>query len=231
MESPRKTILVVDDEKDIVEMIRYNLRKEGYDVLVAHDGRSALEHTQEQPDLILLDVMMPGMDGLSVVRQLKRQPATESIPIIFLTAKGTETDEVVGLELGADDYIVKPVSMGKLLARIRALFRRQEQAAEPQQTAETITIDDLEIDVPKHRVRVCGSEVSFVRKEFDLLVFLAHRRGRVVTRDDILTGVWGPNVYVVERTVDVHIRKIREKLGACAGYIETIKGVGYRFRE
>ncbi len=226
-----KTILVVDDEKDIVEMLSYNLRKEGYKVLVAHNGREALERAKEKPDLILLDVMMPEMDGLEVIRELKRGTKAGSIPILFLTARSSETDEIVGLELGADDYIVKPISIGKLIARVRTALRRHEQATRPAAgDQEFIRIDDLEINVPNYTIRLAGKEVPFVRKEFEMLVFLARNRGRVVTRESMLNGVWGENVVVVDRTVDVHIRKIREKLGRYADIIETVKGVGYRFK-
>jgi len=225
-----KTILVVDDEKDIVEMLTYNLRKEGYDVLTAHNGREALECAKQQPDLILLDVMMPELDGLRVLQELKRDAQTASVPVLFLTAKGTESDEIVGLELGAEDYIVKPISIGKLIARVRTAFRRQEQSTTQTSQPEIIRIDNLEINVPNYTIRLNGKEIPFVRKEFEILIYLARNRGRVVTRESILNGVWGDNVIVVDRTVDVHIRKIREKLGAYADLIETVKGVGYRFK-
>lgn len=227
-----KTILVVDDEKDIVEMLSYNLRKEGYDVLTSTNGREALVQAKtKHPNLILLDVMMPEIDGLQVMKELKRDKNTEFIPVLFLTAKGSETDEIVGLELGAEDYIVKPISIGKLLARVRATFRRYEQSTTTITTAaENILIGEVEINIPNYSVKIVGKEVVFVRKEFEILVYLAQNRGRVVSRESILNNVWGTKVYVVDRTVDVHIRKIREKLGAHAEMIETIKGVGYRLK-
>jgi two-component system alkaline phosphatase synthesis response regulator PhoP len=227
-----KTILVVDDEKDIVEMLSYNLRKEGYDVVTATNGREALTQAKNRhPHLVLLDVMMPEIDGLQVMKELKRDKSTESIPVLFLTAKGSETDEIVGLELGAEDYIVKPISIGKLLARVRAAFRRYEHSTTPKtNVVENISIGEVEINIPNYSVKVAGKEVVFVRKEFEILVYLAQNRGRVVSRESMLNNVWGAKVFVVDRTVDVHIRKIREKLGAHAEMIETIKGVGYRLK-
>lgn len=227
-----KKILVVDDEKDIVDLLKYNLQKEGYKVLTAGNGKEAIERTQQQPDLILLDIMMPVMDGLQTLKALKQNKETESIPIIFLTAKGTETDEIVGLEIGAEDYIVKPVSIGKILARVRNAFRRQQQTGTTKkQTADVITIGDMRINVPNYSVTIAKKEIAFPRKEFETLVYLAKNRGRVITRQSLLDAIWGQNVFVVDRTVDVHIRKIRGKLGKHAEYIETVKGVGYRFRE
>ena len=225
-----KTILVVDDEKDIVEMLSYNLKKEGYHVVTAANGREALTQAKQQhADLILLDVMMPELDGLQVMKELKRDKTTEFIPVLFLTAKGSETDEIVGLELGAEDYIVKPISMGKLLARVRTVFRRNEQSASTKlPSAENIVVAEIEINVPNFSVKIAGKEVVFVRKEFEILTYLAQHKGRVISRENLLNNVWGSKVYVVDRTVDVHIRKIREKLGKYADVIETVKGVGYR---
>ncbi len=226
-----KTILVVDDEKDIVDLLKYNLEKEGYAVLTASNGRKALEQAGKKPDLILLDIMMPEMSGYEVVKELKRDKKTESIPVVFLTAKGSETDEIVGLEIGADDYITKPISVGKILARVRTMFRREQRESKVTTgTREIIKIDDLEINVPNYSARLAQREIAFPRKEFETLVYLVNNRGRVITRESLLNAVWGENVYVVDRTIDVHIRKIREKLGKYADYIETVKGVGYRFK-
>ncbi len=226
-----KTILVVDDEKDIVDMLKYNLEKEGYSVLTAHNGKKALQLSHKNPDLILLDVMMPELNGIEVVKQLKKEKATESIPVIFLTAKGSESDEIVGLELGAEDYIVKPLAIGKILARIRAVFRRKEQGEiESTKASDFIRIGDLEINVLNYSVKIAEKEIAFPRREFETLVYLAKHRGVVLSRAKILDAVWGQNVYVVDRTIDVHVRKIREKLGRYAEYIETVKGVGYRFK-
>ncbi len=226
----RKTILVVDDEKDIIDMLKYNLEKEGYAVLTARNGADALKQAKTFPHLVLLDVMMPEMDGWEVCKELKRDPRTAAIPIIFLTAKGTEFDEVLGLELGADDYVVKPIALRLLLARVRAVLRRREQRANGAPDDEHIAIDELEIDVPSYTVTVHRKHVVLTRREFETLLYLARNRGRVITREALLSNVWGDDVRVVDRTVDVHISKIREKLGAYGGYIETVKGVGYRMR-
>lgn len=225
-----KTILVVDDEKDIIDLLKYNLQKEGYTVQTAQNGKRALEQAQKRPDLIVLDVMMPEMDGWEVCRELKRRDLTSSIPIIFLTAKGTEVDEVVGLELGADDYIVKPISIRKLVARIKTVLRRHEPVeAKTGRPPDLIRVEQLEINVQNYKVKLGKEDISFPKKEFATLVYLVRHRGSVVTREALLNAVWGEDVVVVERTVDVHIRKIREKLGKYGDYIETIKGVGYRF--
>ncbi|HTK82900.1 MAG TPA: response regulator transcription factor [Bacteroidota bacterium] len=223
-----KTILIVDDEKDIVDLLKYNIQKEGYGVLTARNGKQALELAQQQPHLILLDVMMPELDGWQVVKKLKGSPKTGDIPIVFLTAKGSDVDEVLGLELGADDYIVKPVSIPKLLARIRTIFRKQELKTAGETS---LSIGSIEILPTQHIVRIDSKEVFFPKKEFEVLAHLAKYAGQVVKRESLLNAVWGSDVLVVDRTIDVHIRKIREKLGRHAGYIETIKGVGYRFRE
>lgn len=227
-----KKILVVDDEKDIVEMVKYNLEREGYTVLTARNGKRAIEQAQEKkPDLILLDIMMPEMDGWEVCKQLMKDENTSTTPVIFLTAKDSEVDEVVGLELGADDYIVKPISIRKLIARIKTALRRKESLETPGETVhEVIKIEGLEINVPNYTVKINSEDIILPKKEFETLVFLASHRGRVVSREVLLNSVWGENVVVVDRTVDVHIRKIREKLGAYGDYIETVKGVGYRFK-
>jgi two-component system, OmpR family, alkaline phosphatase synthesis response regulator PhoP len=227
-----KKILIVDDEKDIVEMLKYNIEKEGYTVLTALNGNRALEQAREnKPDLILLDVMMPEMDGWEVCKQLMRDEKTERIPVIFLTAKGSEVDEVVGLELGADDYIIKPISIRKLIARIKTAFRRKEaMTLSTEKLPDVLRIEDMEINIPNYTVKIGGDEIFLPKKEFETLVYLANHRGRVISREALLNAVWGENVVVVDRTVDVHIRKIREKLGDYGDYIETVKGVGYRFK-
>ncbi len=227
-----KKILVVDDEKDIVEMLKYNLEKEGYSVITALNGTRALEQAREnKPNLILLDIMMPEMDGWEVCRQLMRDEKTSTIPIIILTAKGSEVDEVVGLELGADDYIVKPISIRKLIARVKTALRRKEILETPGESPpDVMQIGNLEINIPNYTVKIGTEELILPKKEFETLVFLANHRGRVISREVLLNAVWGENVVVVDRTVDVHIRKIREKLGEYGDYIETVKGVGYRFK-
>jgi two-component system alkaline phosphatase synthesis response regulator PhoP len=226
-----KVILIVDDEVDILEMLKYNLEKEGYSVLTAKNGKTALDEVRKNPDLIVLDVMMPEMDGWEVCKRLKRDQRSADIPVLFLTAKGSEVDEVVGLELGAEDYIVKPISVRKLLARIKAILRRRDTArSQAGERPSIIRIDKLEINVPNYTVSVGTKEISLARKEFETLVYLVEHRGRVISRETLLNVVWGENVHVVDRTVDVHISKIREKLGVHGDVIETVKGVGYRVK-
>jgi two-component system alkaline phosphatase synthesis response regulator PhoP len=225
-----KHILVVDDERDIVDLIRYNLTKEGYAVSAAHNGREALEKADAKTDLVILDLMMPVLDGFETCKRLKSVPATSSIPVIFLTARSSEVDEVVGLELGADDYIQKPISPRKLVARVKAVLRRREQHGEDASEVPTIRIGRLEIDRRSYTVRHGKKEVFFPRKEFEILALLAAHPGKVYSREMLLNAIWGSDVVVIDRTVDVHIRKIREKLGDDAEAIETIKGVGYRYR-
>jgi Response regulators consisting of a CheY-like receiver domain and a winged-helix DNA-binding domain len=227
----KKTILVVDDEKDIVDLLSYNLTKEGFSVITARNGRDALDRARQKPDLIILDVMMPEMNGLQVIQELKKEKSTASIPVILLTAKGSETDEIVGLEVGADDYIVKPVKIGKIVARVHAALRRKEQSAkEVMPQVDLIKIKELEINVSSYTAHLGKQKLVLPRKEFETLVYLIRNKGRVLSRESILNSVWGENVHVVDRTIDVHIRKIREKLGIYAEYIETVPGVGYRFK-
>jgi two-component system, OmpR family, alkaline phosphatase synthesis response regulator PhoP len=227
-----KSILIVDDEPDIIRMLKYNLEKEGFAVLMANDGLKALDVAAANlPDLIVLDVMMPKLDGWEVVRRLKRDEKTAHIPVIFLTAKASEMDEVVGLELGADDYIVKPISPRKLIARINSRLRLASTLAAAPEQDQVVKIHGIVINVPNYSVKIGNEEVFFPRKEFDVLVYLVRNRGRVMSRDMILDAVWGHDVHVVDRTIDVHIRGIREKLGKRGDVIETVKGVGYRFRE
>jgi two-component system alkaline phosphatase synthesis response regulator PhoP len=225
-----KTILVVDDEKDIVDLLKYNLKKEGYNVLTAGNGKQALDQSKHQPDLIILDVMMPEVNGLEVLKRLKADQNTSSIPVIFLTAKGTELDEVIGLELGADDYIVKPISIPKLIARIKNAFRRHTAGEAKTEVHKPIRIGVIEIHPTHHTVRVAGLEIFFPKKEFEVLLYLVEHAEQVVTREILLSNIWGSDVLVVDRTIDVHIRKIREKLGKFDSYIETLKGIGYRMR-
>ncbi len=225
-----KQILIVDDEQDILDLIKYNLEAEGYTTLLARDGVQALTVAHSAlPDLIILDVMLPGKDGWQVMRELRQSPETQHIPVIFLTARSSEIDEVVGIELGADDYIIKPISIRKLLARVKMALRRTLPAAAGQQ--EVLHFGEVQINTLNYSVRVEGREVPFTKKEFEVLVFLAERPGRVITRETLLNEIWGDNVVVIDRTIDVHIRKIREKLGEKNMHlIETIKGVGYRMK-
>lgn len=225
--SHKETILVVDDEQDLLDLIEYNLEKEGYEVLKAENGSEGLNKAREHiPNLVLLDIMMPQMDGIEVLEIMKKDPKLKGIPVIFLTARGDEKTEVEGLDKGGDDYITKPISTTKLLSRIKAVLRRFKDSVRP---TNRIEVHDLVIDKDRYIVSQGDDDFQLPRKEFELLFFLASRKGRVMDRQTLLNEVWGDNVYVVDRTVDVHVRKIREKLGD--EYIETVKGVGYRFKE
>ncbi|MDO8488515.1 MAG: response regulator [Candidatus Omnitrophota bacterium] len=225
----KEKILIVEDEKDIVKMLRYNLEKEGFKVIDARDGEDALDSAVRQhPDLILLDLMLPGMDGLEVCKALKKEVKTGSIPIIMLTAKSQESDKVVGLELGADDYITKPFSPRELIARIKAVLRR---ATEKEKLPETFQIGDLKIDFAKISVSVKDKLVELTAKEFELLKTLLKAKGRVLSRDYLLDTIWGFDhaMEIQTRTVDVHIRTLRKKLRTAFKYIVTVKNYGYRF--
>ncbi len=222
-------ILLVDDEPDIVEFLKYNLVQEGFEVITAFDGLKALDLMIEKPELIILDIMMPKLDGYEVCKKIRAMPEFEKTPIIFLTAKSGEVNEILGLELGANDYIQKPISPKKLIARVKSNLRGTE-SAENKKTPSVIKIGPLTIDREKYVVYLGHSEKIFPRKEFEVLYYLANNPGRVFSRESLLRDVWGTDVYVVDRTVDVHIRKIREKLGKYCELIETVKGVGYRFK-
>ena len=226
----RTKILLVDDEKDIVEFLQYNLEKEGFDVIVAYDGEEALKKVNEMPDLIVLDIMLPKINGFDVCKRIRSNERFEGIPIIILTAKNTEIDEILGLELGANDYIVKPISPQKLIVRIKANLKKIEKS-NIQFKPNQIVIGPVVIDREKYSIFIDKEEISLTRKEFDLIYYLANQQGKVINREVLLKEVWGEDIYVVERTVDVHVRKIREKLGDYANIIETVKGVGYRFKE
>lgn len=223
-------ILLVDDEPDIVEFLRYNLERENYDVIVGYDGLQALRKLSENPDLIILDIMMPHLDGFEVYKKIRKKAEFKDVPVIFLTAKSGEESEIEGLELGASDYIQKPISPKKLIARVKSNLRKIMPQDETLKESNEIRIGPLLIDKLKFVVQVDNAEIIFPRKEFELLFFLAGNPGRVYSRGDLLERVWGKDVFVVDRTVDVHIRKIREKLGEYANLIETIKGVGYKFK-
>lgn len=229
----KKKILVVDDEKDIVDILKYNLERENeFEVLTAYDGKEALSLAESIPDLIILDIMMPELSGFEVCKLLKNNSDTAKIPVIFLTAKENEIDEILGLEIGADDYISKPISPRKVLARIKSVIRRTGSEAGKQSKLEkNIKFKNLEIDSTSHKVIINTKEVFFPKKEFQLLHFLLANRGKVYSREILLNQIWGENIYVVDRTVDVHVAKVREKLGEYSDYIETIKGLGYRFKD
>lgn len=223
----KQTILVVDDEQDLLDLIEYNLKKEGYSVLKAENGVQGLEMANEhKPSLVLLDIMMPKMDGIQVCEKMRSSPDLKGIPVIFLTARSDEKTEVEGLDTGADDFVTKPISTTKLLSRIKAVLRRYDETEEE---VNKLVVHDLEIDKDRYIVTRGEEEFQLPRKEFELLYYLASRKGKVRDRQTLLNKVWGDNIYVVDRTVDVHVRKIREKLGD--HYIETVKGVGYRFKD
>jgi two-component system phosphate regulon response regulator PhoB len=220
-------ILVVDDEPDALELIQYNLKAAGYDVITAADGEEALKKARAaNPALVILDVMLPEVDGLEVCKRLRREPATAAVPIIMLTAKAGEIDRVLGLELGADDYVTKPFSPRELVLRVKAMLRRRSPAeSEP----ESLDFTDLQIDIPRHEVMVDGRRVDLTATEFKLLTVLAERRGRVQSREALLRDVWEYDNFIDTRTVDTHMRRLRDKLGEAARYLDTVRGVGYRF--
>ena len=225
----RDTILVVEDDPDIVELLRYNLEREGFDVRAVGDGESGLAAAEtHQPALILLDLMLPGMEGLEVCRELRRREPTSAIPLIMLTAKGDEADIVLGLGLGADDYVTKPFSPRELALRVSAILRRSN--------GERVATGVLErgpllLDGERHRCTVAGDEIQLTAKEFRLLEALMSRPGRVLSRQRLLDEVWGSDITVTERTIDTHLKRLREKLGPAGDQIETVRGVGYRFAE
>lgn len=222
--SPGK-ILIVDDEPDIIEFITYNLKSKGYNIVTAHDGAEAIRKAKEfRPDLILMDVMMPNKDGIQAVRELRQLPDFEQTAIIFLTALNDEKSEIAGLQVGADDYITKPIKPELLATRINAALRRFRKEEEQEQK---LTFGDLEINKTKFTVTYQGRDIMLAKKEFELLSLLASRPGRVYLRNEILQRVWGTDVIVGDRTIDVHIRKIRQKIGI--DLITTVKGVGYKF--
>jgi two-component system phosphate regulon response regulator PhoB len=226
-----KRILVVEDETDILEVIEYNLKREGFRVIGTQNGQEALRRVRKDlPDLVVLDLMLPGMDGIEICRQLKRDNLTRTIPIIMVTAKGEESDVVLGLGVGADDYVPKPFSPKELLARIRAVLRRAP-LQEERDADVRITRDGLVIDPASHKVTIDGRLALLTATEFRLLHTLASHPGRVFTRDDLLSRAIGQDVVVLDRNIDVHIRAIRKKLGPFRDWVETVRGLGYRFRE
>ncbi len=222
------TILLVDDEPDILEIISYNLKAEGYKVKTASSGREGVEKAKKvRPDLILLDVMMPEMDGIEACEQIRKTPGLEHTIIAFLTARGEDYSQVAGFEVGADDYIAKPVKPKVLTSRLKALLRRRP--LKPAKSEERTTLGDMVIDIERYHIEIKGKVVELPRKEFELLGLLASKPGKVFTRDEIMDRIWGTQVIVGGRTIDVHIRKLREKIGD--ERIKTIKGVGYKFED
>jgi two-component system, OmpR family, alkaline phosphatase synthesis response regulator PhoP len=227
--APSNTIkvLVADDDKDIVEVLQYNLSKEGYEVVTAYDGEDAVKKAKkEKPDLILLDIMMPVMDGVEACRQIREINELKNAYIIFLTARSEEYSEVAAFNVGANDFISKPIKPRALMSRIAAVFRR---SSDTEAESKLINIADLSIDKSSYTVKRGSEDFTLPKKEFELLYFLAKRPNKIFSREDLLKNIWGDDVYVLARTVDVHIRKVREKLGET--YIKTVKGVGYKFVE
>ena len=223
--------IVIEDEADILEVIQYNLEREGYRVLTARDGKEGLQLIKkEMPDIVLLDLMLPSLDGIEVCRKLREDPITHSIPIIMVTAKGEESDIVLGLGIGADDYVTKPFSPKELMGRVKAVLRRGP-LKEDRGAGKRIVRDKVVIDAGRHEVLVGNKPVTLTATEFRLLHFLACHPGRVFTRDQLLNRVIGDGVIVVDRNIDVHVRAVRRKLGSYENLIETIRGVGYRFRD
>lgn len=224
-----QNILIIEDDADIAESLQYNFKREGFRPIIAESGEKGLRLALDEknpPSLVILDLMLPGMSGMELCRRLRREPLTEKTPIIMLTAKAAEIDKIAGLELGADDYIVKPFSVKEVVARVRAVLRRVEK-----DTIDRYEDDNLSIDFADMRVVCDGENVKLTRKEFALLTHLIKNTGRVATRQNLLDNVWGYSYFGDTRTLDVHIRRLRQKLGDCGSCIETVVGVGYRFIE
>ncbi len=222
------TVLVIDDERDVIELVRYNLEKNGFEVIAARDGKSGVAAAKASPpDIVLLDLMMPEMDGLEVCRTLRAEPKTKRVPVIMLTAKAAEADRVVGLEMGADDYIVKPFSPREMVARVKAVLRRATLAAD---NAEMLRVGDLCMDVARHEVTFKTKPVELTATEFRVLMYLASRPGRVASRSDIIDGALERDAAITDRTVDVHVTALRRKLGKGGDLIETVRGFGYKLR-
>lgn len=223
----RHFILIIEDEADIAESLRYNFERENFRIAIAESGEKGLRMALDEkrpPALILLDLMLPGMSGIELCRRLRREPTTKKIPVIMLTAKASEVDKISGLEIGADDYITKPFSVKEVIARVRAVLRRVDS-----ETVHKYEDEKLSVDFVDMRVHCEGDEIKLTRKEFALLTHLTKNSGRVATRQNLLDNVWGYSYFGDTRTLDVHIRRLRQKLGECGGCIETVVGVGYRF--
>lgn len=226
MDNALYKILLVDDDEDIIEFLSYNLKREGFKLFTAANGIEAIEQAKkEQPHLIVMDVMMPKMDGVTAVEEIRKSPSLDETLIVFLTARSEDYSQIAGFEAGADDYITKPIKPKVLTSRISALLRRSTK----QSSANIIEFENLKIDQEKHEVTLGGKKIVFPKKEFKLLRLLASSPGKVFTRDEIFTKVWGDDVVVGDRTIDVHVRKIREKIGD--GFIKTLKGIGYKMEK
>ncbi len=227
----KESILVIEDDEDILNLLTFNLESAGYEVTTSTDGYEGLNLLKSrEPDLVVLDIMLPGLDGFEICKELKRKKETASIPVVMLTARGEEVDRIVGLELGADDYVVKPFSPRELLLRIKGILGRS-QTVKKDETRSQWQKDGLLVDMEAHKVTVDDEEVELTATEFKLLSELVNRQGRVHTRDQLLNRVWGYEFEGYARTVDTHIRRLRQKLGPYAAFVETVRGVGYRFRE
>jgi len=229
----KKKILVVEDDRDISELITYNLEREGYEIACLYDGGQVVDFVNKRkPELIVLDLMLPEVDGIEICRTLKSDAATKQIPIVMLTAKSEEADVVVGLQMGADDYIPKPFSPMVLAARIKAIFRRIADVDLSSASADNVrNFGDLNIDLLKHKISYKGQAVKLTSIEFDIVEFLSRTPGRVWSREQILDNVWKEGKFIIDRAVDVHIRGLRKKLKKAEDYIETVRGVGYRFKD
>ena len=224
----KTSILIVEDDTDILKLLAYNFRAAGYDVLTSEEGYGAVTVAKQRlPDLVILDLMIPGLDGFEVCKELKRSPETRNIPVIMLTAKGEEVDRIVGLELGADDYVIKPFSPRELMLRARAILRRSTGESSTESFWEE---EGLRIDFEAHKATIEGEEVILTATEFKLLVEFIRSRGKVMTRDQLLDKVWGYQFEGYARTVDTHVRRLRQKLGKFSHWVETVRGVGYRLR-
>jgi two-component system phosphate regulon response regulator PhoB len=229
----KKKILVVEDDRDISELIAYNLQREGYDIACLYDGGQVVDFVHKlKPEIIILDLMLPEVDGLEICRTLKSDTATKHIPIVMLTAKSEEADVVVGLQMGADDYIPKPFSPKVLVARIKAISRRTVDVHASSAMGDSIrNFGDFHMDLLKHKISYKGREVKLTSIEFDIIEFLSRSPGRVWSREQILDNVWKEGKFIIDRAVDVHVRGLRKKLGDAENYIETVRGVGYRFKD
>jgi DNA-binding response OmpR family regulator len=225
----KERILIVEDDKHISKLVKFNLEKANYDCIVASTGEKALEALDDQlAGLIILDIMLPGMDGFGICRAIKEKEKLKNIPIIMLTAKGEEVDRIVGLELGADDYIVKPFSPRELVLRVKAILKRGKIE---EIKKDILTAGHITIDIPKHKVTVKGNPIELTQMEFKLLVTLMERRSRVQTRERLLSDVWDMDTGIDTRTIDTHVKRLREKLGKSGNFIETVRGLGYKFKE
>lgn len=228
MEGKTRSIFIVDDEPDILEFLTYNLKKEGYIVNTALDGEEGLQKIKQvNPDLVILDIMMPKMDGVEVCRQLREDESNEEMIIVFLTARNEDYSQIAGFEVGADDYITKPIRPRVFVSRVKALLRRKDRAVTTDSSNQILVLGRLEIDREKFIVRNDGEEIYLAKKEFELIELLSSKPGKVFTREEIFNRVWGTEVIVGNRTIDVHVRKLREKIGD--SYIKTVKGIGYKF--